>query len=98
MLAGIIFQLVCIVIYTALAAEFLWHYGKDRPFRREFVYERRAQTPYRLKVMLLGMSTMTILLFIRSIYRTAELANGWDGEIINTEWPFGMCPFTYERS
>ena len=89
MLAGIIFQLVCIVIYTALAAEFLWHYVKDRPFRRAFVYEHRSQTPRRLKIMLLGMGIMTVLLFIRSIYRTAELADGWDGVIINTEWPFG---------
>ncbi|KZV70103.1 RTA1-domain-containing protein [Peniophora sp. CONT] len=90
MLAGIIFQLVCIIVYTALAAEFLWHYVKDRPFRRAFVYEHRSQTPMRLKVMLLGMGIMTVLLFIRSIYRTAELADGWDGIIINTEWPFDL--------
>ncbi|VDB99988.1 unnamed protein product [Peniophora sp. CBMAI 1063] len=90
MLAGIIFQLVCIIIYTALAAEFLWHYVKDRPFRRAFVYEHRSQTPRRLKIMLLGMCIMTVLLFIRSIYRTVELADGWDGVIINTEWPFDI--------
>ncbi|KZV75157.1 RTA1-domain-containing protein [Peniophora sp. CONT] len=90
MLGGIIFQLVCIIIYSTLAAEFLWHYAKDRPFRAAIAYERRSQTPYRLKVMLLGMGIMTVLLLIRSIYRTAELADGWDGIIINTEWPFDI--------
>ena len=90
MLAGIVFQLVCIVFYTALAAELLWHYAKDLPFRRAFVYERRSRTPRGLKVMLLGMSIMTICLFIRSVYRTAELSDGWNGTIITTEWPFGV--------
>ncbi|KZV76214.1 RTA1-domain-containing protein [Peniophora sp. CONT] len=90
MLAGIIFQLICLVIYTGLAAEFLWHYGKDMPFRRAFVYMHRSKTPRRLKIMLLGMSIMTILLFIRSIYRTAELADGWHGTIITTEWLFDI--------
>ena len=90
MLVGIVFQLICIVFYTALAAEFLWHYVKDLPFRRAFVYERRSRTPRGLKVMLLGMSIMTICLFIRSVYRTAELSDGWNGTIITTEWPFGV--------
>ena len=89
MLVGIIFQLVCIIIYTGLAAEFLWHYGRDIPFRREYVYMHRSKTPRRLKVMLSGMCLMTVLLFIRSIYRTAELADGWHGVIITTEWLFG---------
>ena len=93
MLAGIVFQLICIVIYTTLAAEFLWHYSRDMPFRRSFVYMHRAKTPRRLKAMLVGMCIMTILLFIRSIYRTAELAGGWHGTIITTEWLFGvLCP------
>ncbi|VDB85368.1 unnamed protein product [Peniophora sp. CBMAI 1063] len=36
------------------------------------------------------MGILTVLLFIRSIYRTAELADGWDGVIISTEWPFDI--------
>lgn len=90
MLGGIVFQLVCIVVYSTLAAEFLWRYTKDMPFRRAPVSQHRSKTPRRLKIMLLGMSIMTVLLFIRSIYRTAELADGWSGTIIRTEWPFGM--------
>ncbi|KZV76205.1 RTA1-domain-containing protein [Peniophora sp. CONT] len=90
MLAGIVFQLAGIIVYAVLAAEFLWHYIHDRPFRRSYVYEQRSQTPRRLKLMLLGMGIMTVLLFIRSVYRTAELANGWKGKIITTEWPFDL--------
>lgn len=29
---------------------------------------------------------MTILLLIRSIYRTIELSDGWTGTIISTQW------------
>ncbi|VDC01748.1 unnamed protein product [Peniophora sp. CBMAI 1063] len=90
MLVGIIFQLVGIIVYTTLAAEFLWHYAQDMPFRRAYVYMHRSKTPRRLKIMLMGMSAMTILLFIRSIYRTAELADGWHGTIITTEWLFDV--------
>ena len=92
MLVGIIFQLVCIVIYSALAAEFLWHYTKDKPFRRAFADAHRSKTPRRLKIMLFGMCIITTLSFIRSIYRTAELADGWLGVIIRTEWLFGTPP------
>ncbi|KZV76213.1 RTA1-domain-containing protein [Peniophora sp. CONT] len=90
MLAGIIFQLVGIIVYTCLAAEFLWHYGQDMPFRRAYVYMHRSKTPRRIKIMLMGMSFMTVLLLIRSIYRTAELADGWHGKIITTEWLFDV--------
>ena len=46
--------------------------------------------------MLAGMGIMTVCLFIRSVYRTAELSDGWNGTIITTEWPFG--PFNPIRS
>ncbi|KAH8980851.1 hypothetical protein EDB86DRAFT_508972 [Lactarius hatsudake] len=39
-------------------------------------------------LMITGLSTMTILLLIRSIYRTIELSDGWTGTIISTQWLF----------
>ncbi|KAI0061919.1 RTA1-domain-containing protein [Artomyces pyxidatus] len=83
MLGGIIFQLIAIVFYVALASEFLFRYIKDSPIRS---YEgARGKTDKRMKLLLLGMSIMTVFIFIRSIYRTIELADGWDGKIYTTQ-------------
>lgn len=39
--------------------------------------------------ILIGLSTMLMLLFIRSIYRMIELSGGWSGTVISTQWLFG---------
>jgi len=35
--------------------------------------------------MVLGVGLSTLCMFIRGIYRTIELSNGWGGRIISTE-------------
>ncbi|KAI0026998.1 RTA1 like protein-domain-containing protein, partial [Vararia minispora EC-137] len=91
MLGGIIFQLVAIILYSSLATEFFLRYVKDRPLRHDSVaYQKRTKTTGRTKLLLLGMVLMTIFLFIRSIYRTVELAGGWNGSIITTQWLFDI--------
>ena len=40
--------------------------------------------------MVFGLGFSSILLLIRAIYRQAELADGWTGKIIETEWPFNV--------
>ncbi|KAI0040112.1 RTA1-domain-containing protein, partial [Auriscalpium vulgare] len=91
MLGGIIFQLVAIICYTALAAEFLLRYVKDKPFeRRNAPNQPRGRTNKRMKVMLGGMSLMTLFLLIRSVYRTIELADGWNGKVISTQVLFNV--------
>ncbi|KAI0056244.1 RTA1-domain-containing protein [Artomyces pyxidatus] len=91
MLGGIVFQLVAIVFYVALAGEFLFRYIKDRPFLRSgSVLQRRGSTTQRMKILLGGMSFMTVCIFIRSIYRTIELSDGWDGKIMSTQVLFNV--------
>lgn len=46
--------------------------------------------PPRMQLMLAGLAFSSILLLIRAFYRLAELAGGWTGEIIETEWPFNV--------
>lgn len=46
--------------------------------------ERTPLTP-RLKLMAGSLALSALLLYIRSIYRTIELADGWNGRIIETE-------------
>ena len=68
MLGGIVFQLVAIVAYSALAAEFLVRYILDKPVSgHEFSgsQSRRVKTPLKMKLMVFGMALMTVLIFIR---------------------------------
>ncbi|KAF9457833.1 RTA1 like protein-domain-containing protein [Collybia nuda] len=95
MLGGIIFQLVTITIYALFAAEFFTRYFLDRPFRSRqgSVDSWKDQKPpmdVRLKIMSGGLVFSTLCLFIRAVYRTIELSDGWNGRIISTELYFNV--------
>ncbi|KAI0057327.1 RTA1-domain-containing protein [Artomyces pyxidatus] len=91
MLGGIVFQLAAIGVYVALAAEFLMRYVWDKPVHsRDLVPQGRGRTDLRMKLLLGGMSFMTICILIRSVYRTIELAGGWTGKIIHTQVLFNV--------
>ncbi|KAG2014317.1 hypothetical protein CC2G_011147 [Coprinopsis cinerea AmutBmut pab1-1] len=89
MLGGIIFQLVAIVAYSCLCTEYLIRYTKKRPIARinqtHKDYSSRGELTNKLKLMLLGLILNLTFLFIRAIYRVAELSEGWTGRIIKTE-------------
>ncbi|KAJ7246443.1 RTA1-domain-containing protein [Mycena rebaudengoi] len=89
MLAGIIFQLVAIIVYSALAGDYFRRYLTDSPARTSVSSTRGVLTP-RLKIMIGALLFSTTVLFIRSIYRTIELQNGWNGRIIHTEVYFNV--------
>ncbi|KAI0036370.1 RTA1 like protein-domain-containing protein [Vararia minispora EC-137] len=84
-LAGIVFQLVSLVSYALLAAEFLWRYAIDAPIRHDESYQRRTHTTSRMRLLLLAYPCVT-----RAVYRTVELADGWYGPVIRTQWPFDV--------
>ncbi|KAI0094861.1 RTA1-domain-containing protein [Irpex rosettiformis] len=91
MLAGIAFQLAAITIYVALATEFILRFLHNRPVRKVTAgmssrkyYNRGA------KLMLFGLGMSSLFIFIRSVYRTIELANGWTGKIISTQVLFNV--------
>ncbi|KAI0692783.1 RTA1-domain-containing protein [Cytidiella melzeri] len=91
MLAGIAFQLAAITIYVALAVEFVIRYYCDRPVRKAAsnkIAQRYLEK--NTKLMLLGLGFSSLFIFIRSIYRTIELQNGWDGRIISTQVLFNV--------
>jgi len=96
---GIIIQLVAIVFYTALAAEFLWRYSSDKPLRSQPAAIEEGQEPKdtssnrlhsNMKLQIYGLLLSTFFLFIRAIYRTIELNDGWKGKIISTERYFNI--------
>lgn len=85
MLAGIAFQLASITVYMALAVEFILRYMYDRPLRAA----ERTDTGYaldrKMQLMMAGLALSSVCIYIRSVYRTIELAIGWTGYVIETQ-------------
>jgi hypothetical protein len=50
----------------------------------------RSKATKRIKLMLSGLVFSTLVIFIRSVYRTIELADGWSGRIITTQVYFSQ--------
>ncbi|TFK73783.1 RTA1-like protein [Pluteus cervinus] len=90
MLGGIVFQLFIIIIYSILATEFLVRYAYDKPFTYRTSNTPRGEMTTRIRIMLGALGFNTLCLFIRAIYRTVELSDGWDGRIITTEVYFNV--------
>lgn len=101
MLGGIVFQLVVITVYVICAAEFLVRYVKDRPLASRTAnsqvdvasmkpaYSRGVMSGKSL-LMLGALALSTIFLYIRAVYRTIELSDGWNGIIISTQVYFNV--------
>jgi len=90
MLGGIIFQLIAITFYMVLATEFIYRYVNDKPFQRP---DNEPPTgnyflDKNMKSVLIGSAFASLALYVRSIYRTIELVDGWEGRIITTELYF----------
>jgi hypothetical protein len=90
MLAGIVFQLVSLIIYAICAAEFFLRYLKDKPIREPLKGKPRELMDTRMKIMIRALVFSTTCLFIRAVYRTIELSNGWNGRIISTQVYFNV--------
>lgn len=89
MLGGIAAQLFAIVVYVTLAAEFLLRLNNNAPVRHvdqpRLLEKGQRAVSKNMRFMLFGMGFCTLCIFIRSVYRTVELAGGWSGPVISTE-------------
>ncbi|KAF5335416.1 hypothetical protein D9611_011693 [Ephemerocybe angulata] len=92
LLGGIVFQLAVICVFSGCTVEYLVRYFTDHALRSAIDAEgrisKRGVCTTRIKVMLAGLAFNTVVLFIRAVYRTIELADGWGGRIISTELYF----------
>ncbi|KAL2030267.1 hypothetical protein VTO58DRAFT_107621 [Aureobasidium pullulans] len=78
MVAGIDFQLASVVIFSVLFFLFLYRAAVKLslpPFKND----------KDMKLLVLVTSFSILLIIMRSIYRTVELAGGWSGHVIETE-------------
>ncbi|KDR83263.1 hypothetical protein GALMADRAFT_239130 [Galerina marginata CBS 339.88] len=100
MLGGIVFQLMTITIYAICATEFFIRYFKNWPLPRAGATPPTDGKEYRLpdagcisgKITFMSVALLfsTMCLFVRAIYRTIELSNGWNGRIISTQVLFNV--------
>jgi hypothetical protein len=90
MLGGIIFQMIAITVFMGLASEFIYRYLTDKPFQREDNEPPSGNyfLDGKMKGAIFGTAFACIALYVRSIYRTIELIDGWEGRIITTELYF----------
>lgn len=97
MLGGIVFQLLTITIYAIFAVEFYVRYTRNLPIRRSTDSPASTESDERpefmsgkVNLMSVALLFSTTCLFIRAIYRTIELSNGWNGRIISTQVLFNV--------
>jgi len=92
MLGGIVFQMLTISVYVICATEFLVRYFKNKPIHEKSPgsSNERGNLTRGLKVMIAAMIFNTTCLFIRAVYRTIELSDGWEGRIISTQLYFNV--------
>ncbi|KAI9503873.1 hypothetical protein GGI25_005652 [Coemansia spiralis] len=80
-LIGLTVQLFFFACFLVTAV-FVWR----RPYE---VYAGNSSTPQAAKNRVLGVvSATTVILYMRSIYRIAEFADGYGGKIYRAEWAF----------
>ncbi|KAG2062575.1 RTA1 like protein, partial [Suillus decipiens] len=89
MLGGIAAQLFAIVVYVTLASEFFLRLKFSAPFRQvdasHLLEKGQGAVSKNLRILIYAMSFCTLCIFIRSVYRTVELAGGWFGLVITTQ-------------
>ncbi|KAG8629636.1 hypothetical protein KVT40_003501 [Elsinoe batatas] len=89
MVAGLAFQVVSLALYMVVAADFFIRVRKahESQFNSRFNHVR---TDRLFKWMAIGLAIATVLIFIRCVYRVAELSKGFNSELANDEVAFDI--------
>ena len=77
MVGGIVFQMASIAIFALFFCEFLRRASKDHGILEQ-----------KVKILIAAVTFSCLVIVIRSIYRTAELLQGWTGYLITHEGYF----------
>lgn len=103
MIAGLAFQVVSIVIFITLCADFAWRCKRSLPGRLSQTAQNDLEKRYgssggtsltaiasrRLfRAFVVALAAATVLILVRSSYRLAELQDGFNGKLANDEVTF----------
>ncbi|EED16677.1 conserved hypothetical protein [Talaromyces stipitatus ATCC 10500] len=86
MLAGLIFQIVTLVLFAVLCLEFSWRVHRSPHMKN--VQFRSLRDSRRFRGFLLAAVATFVLIFVRCVYRVVELAGGWNNHLQREEVPF----------
>ncbi|OJT04687.1 hypothetical protein TRAPUB_4481 [Trametes pubescens] len=84
--------------FSYFMAEYAWRRAADRPFRKpEMLSYTESATPpshrvltSHMKQLIIGICVSTVLIYIRSVYRVIEFADGFNGSIAHTQVLFNV--------
>ncbi len=93
MVAGLAFQVLTLLIFMVLCGDFAIRTRRRYKSLGEAAFD---QNPHfvtlrhskMFKGFLVALTLATICIFWRSVYRVAELAEGWTGSLIKRQWLF----------
>lgn len=87
MIAGVSWQVFSLAVFAALCMDFALRVRRVRSLDLNPQYDAlRASRSFKLFLWSLGIATLTI--FVRSVFRCAELSDGFDGSLANDEVTF----------
>lgn len=87
MVAGVSWQVVSLALFVALCTDFALRVRKAPQYRLndQFDYLRRSR---QFQCWLVALCIATLTIFIRSVFRCAELSGGFHGPLANDEVSF----------
>lgn len=93
MVAGLAFQVFTLLIFMILCTDFALRTFKRYKSMGEDAFDQNPlyahmRSGWRFKGFLTGLTLATICIFWRSVYRVAELGEGWQGALIKKQWLF----------
>jgi len=90
MIGGLSFQAFTLLIFLGLSADF--GIRTYRAYRRhghaalsEDVAAKKLRHSKRFRFLLFSLTASAVLIFMRSVYRVAEISEGWKGPLMTTE-------------
>ncbi|KAF7182522.1 hypothetical protein CNMCM7691_002093 [Aspergillus felis] len=86
MIAGLASQVASLGVFLCLCADFAWRVYKNPDKLNDSMYHIRKTLKW--KAFLIGLTVATLAIFVRSIFRVAELREGFDGPLANDEVTF----------
>lgn len=89
MIAGLAMQVFTLAIFIILSLDFAFKtFGRIRSMGSTAALDQthaQLRASWKFKGFLIALSFATLCIFTRSVYRVAELSEGWNGHLIKTQ-------------
>jgi hypothetical protein len=93
MVAGLAFQVATLLVFMVLCIDFAVRTRRRYTSMGEAAFDQNPifvtlRGSWRFKGFIAALTLATICIFWRSVYRVAELGEGWTGNLIRRQWLF----------